>query len=130
MAIGVVSQISGQKVKEFAQGKICQGAQVKTDGFSSYRVLTREGYQHEVSITGGGKKACELFPWVHVVIANLKRFILGTHHGVSRKYLDRYVGEFSYRLNRRYHEADLFEHLIRACLAIGPFTLAMVVRMS
>jgi hypothetical protein len=129
-AIEVVSQVSAQAVKEFAQAKISQKARVKTDGFPSYQVLAKEGYQHEVSITGGGKEACDLFPWVHVVIANLKRFILGTHHWVSRKHLDRYVGEFCYRLNRRYHEADIFEHLVHACLAIGPSTLAMVVRMS
>jgi len=73
-AIRVVSQVSAQAVKEFAQAKISQGAQVKTDGFPSYGVLAREGYQHEVSINGGGKEACELFPWVHVVMANLKAF--------------------------------------------------------
>jgi hypothetical protein len=31
----------------------------------------------------------------------LKRQIIGIHHWVSPKYLDRYVGEMAWRLNRR-----------------------------
>ncbi len=40
--------------------------------------------------------------------------LLGTHHQVSSKHLARYLAEFTYRFNRRYHEGELFEHLIKA----------------
>jgi hypothetical protein len=43
-AIKVVSQVSAQAVKEFAQAKTSQKARVKTDGFPSYGVLAKEGY--------------------------------------------------------------------------------------
>jgi len=33
-------------------------------------------------------------PWVHIVISNLKRFLLGTFHGVQGKYLQEYINEF------------------------------------
>ena len=51
--------------------------------------------------------AHKLFPWVHITLSNLKRFLLGTHHTVENKHLKRYVAEFNYRLNRRTMEQDL-----------------------
>jgi hypothetical protein len=39
---------------------------------------------------------------VHIAIANLKRFLLGTYHGVSGEKLQRYLNEFFYRFNRRF----------------------------
>ena len=56
------------------------------------------------------------FPWVHIALSNLKRFLLGTHHRPQAKHLSRYEAEFAYRLNRRWQEADLFEQLARVCL--------------
>jgi hypothetical protein len=49
---------------------------------------------------GACQPAHKLFPWVHITLSNLKRFLLGTHHQVERKHLKRYVAEFNYRLNR------------------------------
>ena len=46
-------------------------------------------------------------PWVHVLISNLKRFILGTYHGVGPRYLQEYLDEFMYRFNRRWWEPQL-----------------------
>ena len=58
-----------------------------------------------------------LFPWVHITLSNLKRFLLGTHHQVDPHHLKRYGAEFAYRLNRRTREVNLFQRLARACLA-------------
>lgn len=38
---------------------------------------------------------------IESVWALLKRQIIGHHHWVSPKHLDRYVGEMAYRFNRR-----------------------------
>jgi hypothetical protein len=44
-------------------------------------------------------------PWVHMVISNLKRFLLGTLHGATRRpQPQEYVDEFAYRCNRRFWE--------------------------
>jgi hypothetical protein len=60
--------------------------------------------------------------WVHLAISLAKRFILGTFHGVSRKYLNRYLDEFCYRYNRRLKENKIFESLIHACVLAAPIT--------
>ncbi len=53
---------------------------------------------------------------MHITLSNLKRFLLGTHHKVEPKHMKRYVVEFTYRLNRRTMETNLFERLTKACL--------------
>ncbi len=116
VAMEVLESVSGEEINQFAKEHIEQGSIVKTDGLAAYRGLENKGYHHEKIVTGGGKAAGKLFPWVHVTISNFKRFLLGTHHQASSKHLGRYLAEFTYRLNRRYHEVDLFEHLIKVVL--------------
>ena len=59
-------------------------------------------------------------PWVHKFISNAKTWILGTHHGVRAKYLDKYLGEFTYRFNRRHDPDGLFQRALRACTLATP----------
>jgi len=44
---------------------------------------------------------------VHIVIANPKRFLLGTHHGTGRKYVQGYLDEFASRFNRQFWEPEI-----------------------
>ncbi|HBE78987.1 MAG TPA: IS1595 family transposase, partial [Firmicutes bacterium] len=41
-----------------------------------------------------------------------------------KKYLQRYLDEFCYRLNRRFSEKVIFHKLVDACLLLGPVTFA------
>ncbi|MCB0803713.1 MAG: transposase, partial [Flavobacteriales bacterium] len=52
--------------------------------------------------------------WVHVVISNAKRTLLGIYHKIKGKYLQLYLDEFCYKLNRRYFGNRLFERLTLA----------------
>ena len=49
--------------------------------------------------------------WVNVVISNLKRFLLGIYHVIQEKYLQYYLDEFCFKVNRRNHP-NRFENLI------------------
>lgn len=52
--------------------------------------------------------------WVHIAISNAKRNLLGNYHKIKRKYLQLYLNEFVYKLNRRYFGDKLFDRLIIA----------------
>ena len=54
--------------------------------------------------------------WVHITISNAKRTFLGNYHKIKRKYLQFYLDEFVYKLNRRYFGDKLFDRLIIACI--------------
>ena len=52
--------------------------------------------------------------WVHIAISNAKRTLLGVYHKVKGKYLQLYLDEFCYKLNRRYFGEKLFDRLTLA----------------
>lgn len=54
--------------------------------------------------------------WVHIFISNAKRNFLGNYHKIKRKYLQLYLNEFVYKLNRRYFGEKLFDRLIVASI--------------
>jgi hypothetical protein len=49
--------------------------------------------------------------WVHIAISNAKRTLLGIYHRIKGKYLQLYLDEFCYKLNRRYFGDRLFDRL-------------------
>lgn len=55
--------------------------------------------------------------WVHIAISNAKRNLLGTYHMVKLKYLQNYLDEFCYKINRRYFGQRLFDRLILATIS-------------
>lgn len=52
--------------------------------------------------------------WVHIAISNAKRTLLGIFHQIKGKYLQNYLNEFCYKLNRRYFGEQLFDRLTLA----------------
>ena len=53
-----------------------------------------------------------VLPWIHRVFALLKRWSLGTYHGLRRKHVDTYLEEFVFRYNRRFYRHVSFETLL------------------
>ena len=52
--------------------------------------------------------------WVHIAISNAKSNLLGVYHKVKGKYLQLYLDEFCYKLNRRYFGERLFDRMVFA----------------
>jgi len=122
VAMASVKRVSGHHLKRFAVQAIAKGSRLRTDGWGAYRVVAKAGYEHEPIITGSRREAVQTFPWIHTFIGNMKRMILGTYHWVSPKHLDDYLAEFTYRANRRWIEADLFDRLVAAALGSKAIT--------
>lgn len=70
----------------------------------------------EVHITEKSTKETTVntLKWVHIAISNAKRTLLGIHHKIKGKYLQNYLNEFCYKLNRRYFGDKLFDRLLIA----------------
>jgi len=54
--------------------------------------------------------------WVHIAISNAKRNFVGTYHKIKAKYLQLYLNEFIYKLNRRYFGEKIFDRLVIASI--------------
>jgi len=86
---------------------------VFTDAWGSYKALPQLGIDCRPRKGGHGHRAWDILPWAHTAFGNLKTWLRGTFHGVSSKHLQRYLDEFSYRFDRRWHEGELFGFVLR-----------------
>ena len=55
------------------------------------------------------------------MFSNLKSWLRGTYHGVSRKYLPRYLDEFAFRFNHRDCEDAIGGEILRRMLGTEPW---------
>ena len=117
----VVGTITQDKVRDFAERRLSQGQEIHTDGLLVLGALAEQ--HHHLARKTPPDLVDEWLPWVHVLIANLKRFILGTYHGVSHRYLQEYLDEFAYRFNRRFWEPQIPNRLLSLCLHHAPMGL-------
>ncbi len=105
LAMQAVAAVTGKTVSDFARHRLSPDCRVRTDALHALNGLG-EDFAHSARKTPP-EQASTWLPWVHIAIANLKRFLLGTFHGVSAKYLQEYLNEFCYRFNRRHWEPQL-----------------------
>jgi len=95
---------------------------VRTDGWKGYSPLEAAGVTHEPHTLGkDAVRSADLLPWSHTIFSNLKCWLRGTFHGVSRKHLQRYLDEFGYRFDRRWQEQELFAFVLGRALEGTPF---------
>lgn len=62
----------------------------------------------------------KIFHWVNTMIGNVKKAIHGTYHSVSSKHLPRYLAEFCFRFNNRFHMGAMVVHLVRQAVETKP----------
>ena len=60
--------------------------------------------------------------WIHRVFSLLKRWGLGTYHGLRRRHVDTYLNEFVFRYNRRFYRHVSFERMLELASGRSPAT--------
>lgn len=86
---------------------------VFTDKSTSY-VNIADYVELHISEKSSESTTKETLKWVHITISNAKRNFVGTYHKIKRKYLQLYLNEFVYKLNRRYFGEKIFNRLVIA----------------
>jgi transposase-like protein len=82
------------------------GTIVYTDGWKSYGGLVDRGYDHRPFVKKGKEQP---LPMIHLIISNVKRWLLGTHKGaVQPQHLQAYLNEYTFRFNRRFWRGPAF----------------------
>ena len=119
-----VPDVSGDSLVPFVRNVVVPGSVVQTDGWQGYATLARHGFVHEKTIlSGSGDPAHVAMPGVHRIASLLKRWLLGTHQGaVSKKHIDYYLDEYTFRFNRRTSVARglLFYRLLQQAVQTAP----------
>ncbi len=86
---------------------------VFTDKSTSY-VNIADYVELHISEKSDENTTKETLKWVHITISNAKRNFVGTYHKIKKKYLQLYLNEFVYKLNRRYFGEKVFDRLVIA----------------
>ncbi|WP_295630618.1 IS1595 family transposase [Novosphingobium sp.] len=98
--IEVIETADAATLTNFMKRNVAPKARIITDGWRGYNGLKDAGFRH-TGVIASGEAAGEQLPMVHIMFSNLKAWLNGTHHGVSKKHLHRYLREWNYRFNRR-----------------------------
>ena len=126
-----IADASAASLIPFIEDAVEPGSVVHTDGWLGYEPLEKKGYRRQITILRGQPNPSELMPRVHRVVSLLKRWLIGTHQGaVSRKHLDYYLDEFTFRFNRRRSQSrgKLFFRLVQQAVNVEPIPYAKIIQ--
>ncbi|MEE9425442.1 MAG: IS1595 family transposase [Methylococcales bacterium] len=119
-----IDDASADSLTEFVSDAVEQGATILTDAWKGITTLRNEATSTLKPIF---RTAVILLifvmPGVHRAASLLKRWITGTHQGaISKKYLDYYLDEYTFRFNRRSSQSRglLFYRLMQHAVAVQP----------
>lgn len=110
----VVPNAQRGTLRPIIRENVAPGTTVSSDEFHPYRILKAHGYIHG---TVGHRKG-EYVKGIHHTNSiegfwsHLKRGIQSTHASVSRKHLQKYVDEFSFRYNNRHAASEMFARML------------------
>lgn len=124
----VVALVSTDATKQTLHGiakeRIMPESVIFTDDYASYNGLENEGYTHRrinhsagVYVLGETHTQCIDGFW-----SLTKNGIRGVYHSVSKKYLQNYLNEYSFRYNRRETPVPMFISLLSLACQTGEWT--------
>ncbi len=108
-------------IRAIVEERVDPSQHFKTDAWQPHWVIDSMGHELRAKVSSG-KVGVVWLPHVHRAISLFKRFLLGTYHGVSARYLPRYLQEFCFRFNRRHKPKNIWESLLKACVGTLPMT--------
>lgn len=100
---GVTPNLSARSVQSVVRANVAPGSSVMTDEHGSFVGLSDAYFHHRVNHSAGEYVRHFVLHTngIESVWALFKRQIIGTHHFLSPKHLNRYLGEMTWRFNRR-----------------------------
>ncbi|WP_300435510.1 IS1595 family transposase [Christiangramia sp.] len=109
----VLTSHAAEEINKTVRESIDEKSIVFTDKSTSY-VDIADYVELHITEKSNKDTTKETLKWVHLAISNAKRNLLGNYHKIKGKYLQLYLNEFVYKLNRRYFGERLFDRLIIA----------------
>lgn len=120
-AYGKVIENAGSKQLEpFVKGVVDASSQITTDRWRGYRPLKKAFRKW----TQKKSKQGQNFDTMHRFIMGFKSWLRGVHHSVT--HLQAYIDEYTYRFNRHFMAAEIFDHLLVRMVKHRPVFYRMI----
>lgn len=112
-----IENASSAQLQMIFDKHISKSAKILTDKWKSYSPIGKH-----FNITQEKSEPDKNFKVMHRGIQQLKSWIRGIHHSVDKRYLQAYLEEFCYRINRSIHKDSIFENLMSKMIATPQMT--------
>jgi len=109
----VVSDLKSKTIDGNATTYIDNDSIINTDKSTSYTNFKDIFKVHNGQVIPH-RMVGKMLPWVHISISNAKRELLDIHHNSKLEYLQFYLNEYCYKVNRRYFNDKVFDRLLLA----------------
>jgi Zn ribbon nucleic-acid-binding protein len=120
LRLAEIADNTAESIEAFVKANVKPGSTLITDGHASFPGLSSD-YRHDPRVVG--KMAAHIvLPWTHRAFALLKRWALGTYHGLRSNHINTYLDEFVFRYNRRFYRHISFETLLGFAVHRDPIT--------
>ncbi len=108
-----INDYSSKSLKRLFEKYISSKAKVETDGWKGYRPLNNK-WNINQQLSNGGRN----MPQIHIVIHQIKSWIRTIYSWVHPEHIEKYLNEFSFRINRSLFKDTIFNKIIeRAVMA-------------
>ena len=124
VALRATKSVKGADYKLFARDHIARSATIKSDASTSIKAGL-SSYAGLDSAKFDDSDEDRSLPTVHHLISNFKTMIRGTYHGVSKRLLQSYMDEFSYRYNNR-RNINVFHTLLSDICFVGKCSKSLI----
>ena len=118
----VIEKSSAKELGGFMKANIESDAKVKTDEWAGYKPLKKD-FVNLAQISSGKKG--KNFPDLHRVIMGFKGWLREMHHHAD--HLQVYIDEYTYRFNRNFMKANIFDNLLNRMIKTKPYTYKMII---
>lgn len=114
--VQIIEDTSAKLFNPFFKSHIAKDAYVVTDVWNGYKPFKKDypNLKQIKSDKGNG------LPDLHLHIINMKGWLRGIHHHVSRERLQGYLDEYHFRFNRRSNMNTIFDLLIKRMVKNEP----------
>jgi len=116
-----IGDYSSKSLSRIFDKHISKEAKVQTDKWTGYIPICKHfDIKRKYSDKGGSMKQ------MHTIIHQLKSWLRTTYTWVHDEHIEKYLDEFSYRINRSIHKQTIFHNLIFRMVKAKPITYQMI----
>lgn len=116
-----ISDYSSKSLSSIFDDHISAGAHILTDKWTGYVPISKRfNIEQKYSDKGGSMKQ------MHTIIHQLKSWLRTTYSWVHEQHINKYLDEFSFRINRSIYKQTIFHNLIFRMVKSKPLTYQMI----
>jgi len=116
-----IDDYSSKSLSSIFDNHISEKAHVLTDKWTGYVPISKRfNIEQKYSDKGGSMKQ------MHTIIHQLKSWLRSTYSWVHEEHIEKYLDEFSYRINRSIYKQTIFHNLILRMINTQPITYQMI----